>query len=81
MTWIKVFSYEEATGFLRKEYDKAIARAGRVWNIVSIMSQNPRAMKASMDFYGALMTGKSPLSRAQREMLATVVSAENHCLY
>ena len=81
MTWIKVFSYEEATGFLKKQYDGAIKRAGRIWNIVSIMSQNPRAMKASMDFYGALMTGKSPLSRAQREMLATVVSAENHCLY
>lgn len=81
MAWIKVFSYEEATGFLKKQYDGAIKRAGRIWNIVSIMSQNPRAMKASMDFYGAIMHGQSPLSRAQREMLATVVSAENHCLY
>ncbi|MGB1249499.1 MAG: carboxymuconolactone decarboxylase family protein [Candidatus Promineifilaceae bacterium] len=81
MTWIKVFSYEEATGFLKKEYSKAIERAGRIWNIVSIMGQNPRAMRASMDFYGAIMHGKSSLSRAQREMLAVVVSAENHCLY
>jgi alkylhydroperoxidase family enzyme len=45
------------------------------------MSQNPRAMKTSMDFYGAIMFGKSPLSRSQREMLAVVVSAANHCIY
>ena len=81
MPWIKTFTLEEATGFLRKEYESAIKRAGRIWNIVSIMSQNPRVMKASMDHYGAIMHGHSPLSRGQREMLATVVSAENDCLY
>ncbi len=81
MPWIKVFSLEEATGLLKKEYEKALKRAGRIWNIVTIMSQNPQAMKASMDFYGALMYGRSPLNRSQREMLAIVVSAANHCIY
>lgn len=81
MPWIKVFSLEEATGLLKREYENAIKRAGRIWNVVSIMSQNPRAMKASMDFYSAIMFGRSPLSRGQREMLAVVVSAQNHCLY
>ncbi|MEM8862322.1 MAG: carboxymuconolactone decarboxylase family protein [Chloroflexota bacterium] len=38
-------------------------------------------MKTSMDFYGTLMFGPSPLSRSQREMLATVVSVVNHCVY
>ena len=56
-------------------------RAGRVWNIVAVMSQNPAAMKASMGFYLAIMHGPSPLSRAQREMLAVVVSAANQCHY
>ncbi len=81
MPWIKVFSLEEATGFLREQYEQALQRAGRIWNIVAIMSQNPPALKASMDLYGALMHGPSPLSRGQRELLATVVSAQNHCLY
>ena len=81
MPWIKVFTLDEAKGMLKKEYEKALARAGRIWNIVSIMSQNPRAMKSSMDFYGTLMFGSSPLSRSQREMLAVVVSAANHCTY
>lgn len=81
MPWIKVFSLEEATGFLKEQYDAALKRAGRIWNIVAIMSQNPPVLKASMDLYGALMHGPSPLSRGQRELLATVVSAQNHCLY
>lgn len=81
MPWIKVYSLDEATGFLKKQYEAAIKRGGRIWHIVSIMSQNPRAMKTSMDFYGALMFGSSPLSRGQREMLAVVVSAENQCIY
>lgn len=81
MPWIKVFTLEEATGFLKEQYDAAIKRAGRIWNIVSIMSQNPPVLNASMEMYGALMHGPSPLSRGQREMLATVVSAQNHCLY
>lgn len=81
MPWIRQIGIAEATGLLKQEFDKAIQRAGRVWNIVAIMSLNPRVLKASMEHYGALMHAKSPLSRAQRELLATVVSVENHCRY
>lgn len=81
MPWIRQILPDEATGLLKKELDKAIKRAGRVWNIVQIMSLNPRALKTSMDLYGAIMHGRSPLSRAQREMLATVVAAELGCVY
>ena len=81
MARIKVYRQDEATGLLKQEYDTALKRAGRIWNIVSIMSQNAAAMKASMGLYRVLMFQPSPLIRAQREMLATVVSAINHCLY
>jgi len=81
MAWIKVFSLPEAHGFLKKQYEAALARAGRIFNIVSIMGQNPKALKGAMDFYGILMFGPSPLSRAQREMLAVVVSRANDCHY
>ena len=81
MPWIKVFSLAEARGFLKKQYDAAMARVGRIFNIVAIMSPNPRVMKTSMDFYGALMFGHSPLTRVQREMLAVVVSRANDCHY
>ena len=81
MPYIDIVSLERATGLLKKQYEAALARAGRIWGIVSIMSPNPRAMKVSMDFYKTLMYGSSPLSRGQREMLAVVVSATNHCVY
>ncbi|MDJ0836536.1 MAG: carboxymuconolactone decarboxylase family protein [Acidobacteriota bacterium] len=81
MTFIDVIGLDRAKGFLKKQYEDAVKRAGRIWNITAIMSQNPRAMKTSMDFYGALMRGRSPLSRGQREMLAVVVSQTNHCVY
>ncbi len=81
MPYIKQITIEQATGLVKRELEKAVARAGRVWNIVQIMSLNGRIMKAAMDFYGAAMFAASPLSRAQREMLAVVVSRANNCHY
>lgn len=81
MAWIRQIFLDEATGLLRSELEKAVKRAGRVWGIVQIMSLNPRTLKESMELYGSVMHGRSPLSRAQREMLATVVAAELGCVY
>jgi alkylhydroperoxidase family enzyme len=81
MPWIRQIEVEEASGFLKRQLDDAIRRAGRVWHIVHIMSLNPRVMKGSMDFYAAIMFGASPLTRVQRELLAVAVSAELDCHY
>ncbi len=81
MPFIRQIPIDEATGLLKREFDKAIRRAGRVWNILHVMSLNARTLKSSMEFYGAVMFGSSPLTRAQRELLATVVSAELDCHY
>jgi alkylhydroperoxidase family enzyme len=81
MPWIEQIPIEDATGLLKAELDKAIRRAGRVWHIVHVMSLNPRTLKASIDFYAAIMFGESPLTRVQRELLASVVSAELDCFY
>ena len=79
--WIRIVPVSEATGHLKRLFDEALARAGRVWNIVHVMSPNPPVMEASMAFYRALMFGPSPLSRARRELLATVTSSEIRCVY
>jgi len=81
MPWINVIPFEAATGLLKQQYDKALKRAGRIWSIVSIMSQNPPVSQASMVLYETVMHGPSPLSRRQREMLALVVSKTNSCVY
>ena len=81
MAWIDVIPLETATGLLKRQYEEALARAGRVWGIVSIMSQNPPVSRASMALYETVMHGPSSLSRRQREMLALVVSKTNNCVY
>jgi uncharacterized peroxidase-related enzyme len=81
MAWIRVIEPAEATSELKADYDKAIQRAGRVFNIVKVQGLNAPTLRASMDLYVAAMYGGSGLSRAEREMLATVVSWANHCFY
>ncbi len=81
MAWIKTVEPQEATGELREEYDAAVQRAGKVFNILKVQSLNPAALGASMQMYRAVMFGPSGLSRTEREMLATVVSWANHCFY
>lgn len=81
MPWIQIVPPGEAKGRLKKIYDEAMERAGRVFGILSVMSPNPPVLDNAIGVYKAAMFGKSPLSRGQREMLATVVSAINHCVY
>lgn len=81
MAWIETISDQDAEGSLKRQYEAGIKRAGRVYNIVRIMSQNPETMRTSMGLYMATMLGESPLTRTQREMLATVVSQVNDCHY
>ena len=81
MPWIKVIEPEDATGELKREYDDAAKRAGKVFNILKVQSLNSGALRASMQLYRATMFGPSGLSRADREMLATVVSWANRCFY
>jgi len=81
MAWIKIIEPQEATGELKREYDAATERAGKVFNILKVQSLNPAALMASMQLYSTTMFGPSGLSRAEREMLATVVSWANHCFY
>jgi alkylhydroperoxidase family enzyme len=81
MPWIRQVPEEEATGLLKEQYDAALERADRIWNIVRVMSLSPEALRDSMQFYLTVMKEDSPLSRVQREMLATVVSRELECHY
>ncbi|HEY8842861.1 MAG TPA: carboxymuconolactone decarboxylase family protein [Gaiellaceae bacterium] len=81
MAHLRLIEEGEATGVLRAEYEAAVARAGKVFNIVKAMSLNAPVLRRSMQLYSAIMHGPSPLSRAERELLAVVVSATNECRY
>lgn len=81
MPYIKQVSDDEAVGPVKRELKKALKRAGRVWNIVRIMTPNPELLRTSISFYSAMMHGESPLRKWQRETLAVVVSRTNECHY
>ena len=81
MPHLRLIDESEADGLLKEEYDAAIERAGKVFNILKAMSLNPAVLRASMDLYKTIMFGESGLSRKERELLATVTSAEQFCGY
>ena len=81
MAWIRVISEEEARGRLKELYGKYAEPWGGVDNIIKIHSLNVKSMQTHYDLYAHLMRGRSDLSRIQREMIAVVVSAVNHCRY
>ena len=82
MAWIELTRPEEASGLLRRLYDAAVKRAGKVFQVIQIQSPRPEVLRASTQLYSEIMHAeRSPLSRRQREMIATVVSRVNHCHY
>ena len=81
MAWIKTIAPDHAEGPLKTVYDAAVRRAGKVYGIVRSMSLNPPVLKSAIQLYRDVMFRESPLSRIQREMLATSVSVFNRCRY
>ena len=82
VAWIQTVAPDRATGLLGKLYAAATERAGKVFHVIRIQSLRPRSLRASTALYTEVMKAPdSPLSRAQREMIATVVSRVNECHY
>ena len=81
MAFIEVIEYDEAEGELKEIYDGLIKSRGKLADVHTIQSQNPKSIVGHMDLYMTIMFGKSPLRRVQREMMAVVVSKANNCEY
>ena len=81
MAYLRLTYEDAADGLLKEEYDAAVERAGKVFNILKAMSLNPPVLRAAMELCKAIMFGESELSRRERELLATVTSSEQSCHY
>jgi len=81
VAYLRLIGENEAEGPLREEYEAAVDRAGKVFNILKAMSLRPGVLRASMALYREIMFGESGLSRKERELLATVASAAQDCHY
>lgn len=81
MAWIRVIEEASAEGKLKEYYEEIKKARGKIANIMKVHSLQPDAMKAHLNLYRTIMFGSSGLSRRQRELLATVISALNGCAY
>ncbi len=94
MTWIKTVPFDEADEKLRHamesqrglypvEYAEPVHPTpdGESSGIVASHSLIPEALHHAFSTFGALMSPELPLTRAQHEMITTVVSVTNRCHY
>lgn len=82
MAWIRTVDPAAATGLLKRIYDDAVRRAGKVFHVLRIQSLHPRVLNASVRLYTELMHApENVLDRRRREMIATAVSRANDCFY
>jgi uncharacterized peroxidase-related enzyme len=81
MPFIRIVRPEEADGRLREEYERAQRERGAVASLWRATSLHPGILDVHLDLYQEVHFGESPLSRRERELVATVVSRENKCGY
>jgi hypothetical protein len=93
MTWIKTIPLTEADEKLRKAleaqrlvYPKEYAEPvhpdpSGASSIVGSHTLIPDALYHAFSTFGALMSPDLPLERRQHEMIATMVSVTNRCVY
>jgi hypothetical protein len=93
MTWIRTVPMSEADDRLKQaiesqralypiEYASPVHPTGDgTSGIVASHSLIPDALFHAFSTFGSLMSPDLPLSRRQHEMITTVVSATNRCVY
>ena len=81
MPRIKVIQHEEASSALKNIYDDLVKKRGRLSEVLKIQSLHPESIRSHVHFYMDIMFSKTALTRAEKELIAVVVSAANNCLY
>jgi uncharacterized peroxidase-related enzyme len=83
MPWIQPVEPAEATAALATVFDSIRSRStrGEVGALWRAMGLDPPGLEAAFRHYRALMDDPAPLTIAQAELIALVVSATNGCAY
>ena len=93
MTWIRTIPFEEADerlckaiegekSFYPREYGTPVhPDASGASSIVGSHTLIPDALFHAFATFGSLMSPELPLNRRQHEMIATMVSVTNRCVY
>lgn len=82
MGWIKTVAFEDATGKLKKLYDRVTGPGGNVDNIMMMHSLRPHSMEGHMALYKNVLhhTGNQ-IPKWFLEVLGVWVSSLNDCAY
>jgi uncharacterized peroxidase-related enzyme len=62
-------------------FDGMRAKPGFVPNVYRAYSLRPQQLRGFIALYDSIMNEDSGLTKAEREMIAVAVSAQNHCFY
>lgn len=66
---------------IARYYEVCQEKLGLIPNVLAAYSFEPERLRGFSQMYNALMLAESELTKAEREMIAVVVSSLNHCYY
>jgi uncharacterized peroxidase-related enzyme len=81
LCWLHLPPEDEAPEEVKELWAKPLEKLGFVPNVLRVYAIRPRHLRLWNEFYDDLMRGESGLTKAQREMIAVVVSTTNRCHY
>src|SRR5437867_1044564 len=79
--WLHLPPDDDAPDAVKELWATPLEKLGFVPNVLRAYAIRPRHLRLWNDFYDELMRGDSGLTKAQREMIAVVVSTINRCHY
>ena len=81
MPYVRTVPYEKAEGAIKDAYDEIIRTRGGIANVIAVNALRPHIMTSLASHGATVMQTESGLNPAERQMIATVVSALNKCVY
>ncbi len=82
MSWIKIIRYQEATGKLKRIYDKIKGPNDAIDNVMAVHSLRPHTLEGHMAIYKSVLHHTAnELPKWYLEVLGVVVSELNNCNY
>lgn len=81
IAWLPVADERSDDPDVRSLFQRAVEKLGFIPNVFKVYAARPEHFKKWRAHFNEVTIGESELTVTEREMIAVVVSAENHCLY
>ena len=81
IAWLPIAEGDSPDPDVRSLFERAREKLGFIPNVFKVYAARPERFKKWRVHFNEVTLGESEITQAEREMIAVVVSAENHCLY